>query len=246
MSLEAQYRAVYQLLYKRWIRDAWGQAKFERFDGLDDAENAQIHALDLARLEAVVRLHANDIGNNWYNPRFPASWIALQVALDCDQAELTRRLTNSDEFELRENDDADGRALAAFVQKLADSKPRKPPNQPKPQPPLHRAPWLPELLRYERLIRGHWPDANNPRLETFEWDVGGLIDALLDKQLFPVDEKPAPLHMLLHRDHVGVTEIALSPDQARVMGKLLSRKSTKDEPAKLVAKCRRVLNQLKT
>jgi len=238
MSLEAQYRAVYELLYKRWIRDAWGQAKFERFTGLDDAENAQLKQVDLLRLDNVVRLHANDIGNNWYAPRFPASWTALQVALGCNQAELTQRLTNSEEFELRENDDADGRALAAFVRKLADEKPRS-------QPVLHRAPWLPELLRYERLIRGHWPDAANPRLETFEFDVGGLIDALLEKQLFPVDEKAVPLSMLLHRDNAGVTEIALGPDQARVMAKLLARKPTGDEPPKLIAKCRRVLNRLK-
>lgn len=245
MSLEAQYRAVYTLMYKRGARDAFEQGKFERFEGTDDAEAAEISKVAGLRQNVVVQLHANDIGNNWYMPRFPASWTALQVALGVDQRELTMRFTDTDFFEMRINDDSDGRALAAYVQMLADTRPRKPPNQPKPEPPLKNAPWLPELLRYERMIAGHWPDENSPRVETFEWDVGGIYEALMDKELFPVDETPAPLSLLLHMDEAGVTEVALNKEQARVMKKLLAREKLDDEPPKVVAKCRRVLNQLK-
>ena len=43
----------------------------------------------------------------------------------------------------------------------------------------------------------------------------------------------------------NLSEVTLSSDQARAMAKLLRNEDTKDEPAKLVAKCRRVLNQMK-
>jgi hypothetical protein len=244
MSLEAQYRAIYELFYKFWVRDAYLQGKFREFKGLTERENEEVANAVGGRLEFVAGLHAGDIGANWYMPRFPASWTALQVALDRDSKQLAGRFTDTDEFELRVNDDFDGRALAAWVQRLADTKPRKPPNKPKPAPPLANAPWLPELLRYERMIAGHWPDDTSPRVETFEWDVGGIHDALLEKQLFPMDEEPAPLNLLLHRDEAGVTELALDHDQARVMRKLLARADLKDEPPKLVAKCRRALNRL--
>ena len=115
MSLEAQYRAVYALMYKRGSRDAFEQAKFERFAGTDDAEAEEIANVAGLRQNVVVQLHANDIGNNWYMPRFPATWTALQVALGVDQPELTMRFTDTDAFELRVNDDSDGRALAAFA-----------------------------------------------------------------------------------------------------------------------------------
>lgn len=235
MSLEAQYRAIYQLMYKRRTRDAFQQGKFKRFDGLDDAEAEQVCEVASLRQDIVVQLHANDIGTNWYMPRFPATWIALQVALDCDQAELTMRFTDNDAFETRLNDDSDGRALAGFVNGLmASSK------------ALDGAKWLPELLRYERMVRGHWPDETNPRVEAFGWDVGGIADALLEKELFPVDEVASPLHLLLYRDDAGVSEIALSADQARVMLRVLNNQPIDDEPPKIVAKCRRVLNQLKS
>ncbi|MCB9893154.1 MAG: hypothetical protein H6839_01745 [Planctomycetes bacterium] len=243
MSLEAQYRALYQLMYKRGTRDAFEQGKFERFEGTTDAESAEIGKVAGLRQNIVVQLHANDIGNNWYAPRFPATWMALQVALGVDQPELTMRLTDTDAFELRVNDDFDGRALAGYVQQLAEF---KPPRGHKTEPPLAGAPWLPELLRYERMIAGHWPDDASPRVEKFDWDVGGVHDALLEKELFPVDEKPVPLHLLLHRDEAGVTEVALNAEQARTMKKLLGGEDTKDEPPKVVAKCRRVLNQLKS
>jgi hypothetical protein len=242
MTLEAQYRAIYELAYKRGTRDAFNQAKFERFAGTNDAEAAEIRRIDGARLDAVVQLHANDIGNNWYAPRFPASWKALQVAMGCNQAELTKRFTDTPAFELRINDDFDGRALAAYVQALADVKVA---SKRRTGHPLRTSPWLPELLRYERMIAGHWPDAQSPRVETFEWDVSGVYEALMDKELFPVDELPTPMHMLLHRDDAGVSELVLNADQARVLTKLLSRTSMKDEDARLVAKCRRVLNQLR-
>lgn len=244
MTLEAQYRAIYDLFYKFWVRDAFLQAKFSRFEGLTDSEQAEVDKAVGGRLEVVVRLHAADLGASWYMPRFPATWTALQVALDSETADLAMRFTESDEFELRVNDDADGRALAAWVQKLADTKPRKPPNKPKPEPPLKLAPWLPEVMRYERMIRGNWPDDANPRLERFEYDVGGICEALLEKQLFPVDEAPSPLHLLLHRDEAGVSEITLDADQSRVLRKLIDGEKAADEPAKLVAKCRRVLRQL--
>lgn len=244
MTLEAQYRAIYELTYKRSARDAFSQAKFERFKGTDDAEAEQIHRISMHRLDVIVQLHANDIGNNWYAPRFPATWLALQVALGCDQAELTKRFTETEAFELRVNDDFDGRALGAYVQSLADMRPRKPPGEPKPAAPLVNAPWLPELLRYERMIAGHWPDERTPRVETFEWDAAGIQDALLDKELFPIDEKAIPLHVLLHRDEAGVSELMLTADQARVLNKLLAKAAVQEEDPKLVAKCRRVLRQL--
>lgn len=235
MSLEAQYRAIYQLMYKRRTRDAFQQGKFRRFDGLDDAEAEQVRKVASLRQDVVVQLHANDIGTNWYMPRFPATWIALQVALDCDQAELTMRFTDSAAFETRLNDDSDGRALAGFVDELAAR-----------DEALKSAGWMPELLRYERMVRGHWPDEVNPRVEAFGWDVGGIADALLEKELFPVDEVASSLHLLLYRDDAGVSEIALSADQARVMRKVLNHLPVDDEPPKFVAKCRRVLNQLRS
>lgn len=245
MSLEAQYRAIYELFYKYWIFDAFSQGKFKRFKGLTDSEQAEIDKVADGRFNRVTQLHAADIGTNWYVPRFPASWMALQVALGLEQGDLVRRFTETDEFELRVNDDSDGRALAAFVQKLADTNPRKPPNKPKPEPPLKNAPWLPELLRYERMVAGHWQDDVNPRVEKFDWDVGGIADALLEKQLFPVDEQAAPLHMLLYRDEAGVSEVTLNAKQAAVMQKVLNQEDTSGDPPKLVAKCRRVLNQLR-
>ncbi|MBZ0137279.1 MAG: hypothetical protein K8I27_13010 [Planctomycetes bacterium] len=229
MSLEAQYRAVYALMYKRGTRDAFEQGKFDRFEGTDDAEAEEIKQVAGLRQNIVVQLHADDIGNNWYMPRFPATWTALQVALGADQPELTMRFTDTDYFELRVNDDSDGRALAAFVDTLR----------------LPNAPWLAELLRYERMIAGHWPDGQSPRVETFEWDVAGVYDALVDKQLFPVDETPVPLSLLLHRDEAGVTEVALNRDQARVMKRLIARENLDDAEPSVVAKCRRVLNQLR-
>ena len=230
MSLEAQYRAVYELMYKRSTRDAFEQGKFRAFPDTTESEAAEIQKVAGLRQNVVVQLHANDIGTNWYMPRFPASWTALQVALGVDQRELTMRFTDTDAFELRVNDDSDGRALAAFVESQK----------------FENAGWLPELLRYERMIAGHWPDEKSPRVETFEWDVGGVYDALMEKQLFPVDEKPVPLNLLLHRDEAGVTEVALSKDQAQVMKKLIAREPLDDESPKVIAKCRRVLNQLKS
>jgi hypothetical protein len=241
MTLEAQYRAIYELTYKRSVRDAWDQAKFERFAGTDDAESAQLHAIDGWRHNIVVQLHAEDIGNNWYMPRFPATWKALQVALGVAQAELTMRLTDTAAFELRVNDDFDGRALAGYVKLLEEFKPG---GKRRTGQPLRSAPWLPELLRYERMIAGHWPDAASPRVETFAWDVAGVREALLERELFPVDEQASPLHLLLHRDDSGVSELALSPDQARVLTRLLKREKIHDEEPMLVAKCRRVLRQL--
>lgn len=233
MSLEAQYRAIYKLVYKRGTRDAYQQGKFKRFEGTTEAEAEQLKVLGGLRLDVVVRLHAEDIGNNWYRPRFPATWTALQVALGADQSELTRRFTDSDAFEMRVDDDRDGRALAAFVNQLsADDA-------------FDNGVWLPELLRYERMINGIWPDDTNPRVETFEWDVGGISESLLRKHLFPIDERPAPLDLLLYRDAAGVTEVALLPDQARVMRKLIAGESVSGEPPALVAKCRRGLRQIR-
>lgn len=233
MSLEAQYRAIYELVYKRSTRDAFQQGKFERFPGTDDAEAEQLRSLNGLRLDVVVRLHADDIGNNWYQPRFPATWIALQVALGKEQAELTRHFTASDAFELRVDDDRDGRALAAFVDRMIEKE------------EIRNAPWLPELMKYERMINGIWPDETNPRVETFKWDVSGVAESLLEKQLFPMDEKPVPLDVLLYRDEAGVTEVALLPEQARVMKKLIAKQSVNEEPPKLVAKCRRALRQIR-
>jgi hypothetical protein len=81
-------------------------------------------------------------------------------------------------------------------------------------------------------------------VEKFEWDTAGIADALLDKELFPIDEKAIPLHVLLHKDEAGVSELMLTADQARVLIKLLNKSATQDEDPKLVAKCRRVLRQL--
>jgi len=243
MSLEAQYRAVYDLFYKHWVRDAFLQAKFERFKGLTDAEHEEVWKAAGARLDFVAMLHAADIGANWYMPRFPASWTALQVALECDSRHLAARFTDTDEFELRVNDDSDGRALAAWVDRLASTKPRKPPNKPKSAPPLVHAPWLPDLLRYERLIDGHFPDEQNPRVERFEWDVGGIREALLERELFPVDEEPAHCAALLFRGPGGVNEAPLTGKQARVVSELLQGQTPEAKPG-IVSECQQLLKQI--
>lgn len=232
MSLEAQYRAIYQLVYKRGTRDAFQQAKFQRFEGTTDDESKQLKVLSSLRLDVVVRLHANDIGANWYAPRFPVTWLGLQVALDEEQAQLTGRLTQSDAFELRVDDDRDGRALTAFIEELATDK------------KLDNAPWLPDMMRYERLISGIWADDVNPRVERFGWDVAGIGESLIEKRLFPVEEEPSVCEVLLFKDEAGVTEIALHDEQARVMRKMINKQNVKDEPAKLVAQCRRALRKI--
>jgi hypothetical protein len=186
---------------------------------------AQIAALDKDRLEVIVRLHADDIGNNWYLPRYPAAWLALQVALECSQPDLTQRFTASEAFELRVHDDADGRALAGFVDGLDVEG------------------WLAPLLHYERLLNGVGLEPGVPRLERFEWDVPGIREALLEHDTFPEDEIPAPATVLLYRAPDGVHEAALTRRQAEVMEALLTGEVPK-APAGIVRECEQLLNDI--
>ena len=200
MSLEAQWDALYRLFYKRDARSAFASGKLPA--GLTKPEAEQFRAIDPARLNMVVLLHTPDIGG-WYRG-VPATWLALQATLNCNELELVGRLTSSDAFELRINDDEDCRALAGFIAQL-------PPQQ------TRDSRWLSDLLRYELLIAGKWPDERSPRVETFKYDVDGIRRALIEQQLCPTEEKAGQHAILFHRGKREINEVALKPDQAAAL-----------------------------
>jgi hypothetical protein len=228
MSLEAMYSALYRLFYKRGSRDVLQQLRIPPVPGLTEAEQHELGISCGGRFEQVVQLHAQDIGHQWYMPRVPATWGALPVALECDESEVVYRFAESDEFELRIDDDADGRALAAWVDNL-----RKRKN-------LH-APWLPDLLRYELLLGAKWRDETTPRVEGFDWDVVGIREALLDQGLFPTDEEPRKYAALFHRDEDGVSEAPLNREQAKAMRTLLAGGDVSAFSSGTLKKCRKLL-----
>lgn len=208
MSLQAQFTALYRLYYKRNEREAFLRQGKSPVPGLSEAELAQLRAIEPARLRRVVDLHAGDIGLAWYRPRVPATWLALQAVLAVPEAELVQRLAESPGFESRLNDDADARALAAFVADLG--------------PAAHDTPWLADLLRYERLLGCEWDTGPNPRVVEFGYDVGGIREALLQDGLCPTDEKKRTTWLLLYRGKSGVNELSLKRRDAEAIGKLLA------------------------
>jgi uncharacterized protein (UPF0276 family) len=221
-ALAAQYRVVYELMYKRDVLESWPEVPV---GPLTPEHAEQVRAVDAERLAVIVRLHADDIGNNWYLPRFPATWLALQAGLECTQAELTRRFTSSEAFELREHDDSDGRALLAFIEGL------------------ELEGWLAPLLRYERLLNGIGLEPGVPQLERFEWDVPGIREALLQHSTYPDGEVPAPAAILLYRTPQGVHEAALTRRQAQTIEAILQGKPP-NAPAGVIRECEQLLNDI--
>lgn len=209
MSFAAHMTAIYRLFYRQSVREAFFAMGKPPVDGLSESELASLRAIPRARLGRIVELHRGDIGRGWYQPRFPASWLALQAALGVAEDSVVAMLTESQAFELRVNDDADGRALAAFVGELEASD------------RLAEAPWLPELLDYERLLNGAWGGLESCRwihgslaLKEFTWDAAGIRDSLTNQDLFPTGEEPAESLALFCRDVEGVSEAQVDGDTA--------------------------------
>lgn len=232
MSLEAMYSGLYRLFYKRDARDVLQQLRIPPVPGLTEAEQHELGISCGGRFETVVALHANDLAHQWYMPRVPASWTALRTALDCDDANVVQQFTASTEFELRIDDDADGRALAAWVDNLRKGK-------------RLDAPWLTELLRYELLLGARWRVDVASRVEVFDWDVPGIREAILEQGLFPTDERPRKYSALFHRDAKGVLEAPLNREEARLMAILLAEGDTQHERASLIKRCTKLLNEIR-
>ncbi|MBX3460023.1 MAG: hypothetical protein KF696_08660 [Planctomycetes bacterium] len=230
MSLTAMYSALYALFYKDKARRAFPAALPAH--ELRDAEAAELRAIDPARLEAVVALHQADLAHQWYAGRVPATWLALRVALDTDDHGLVASFTGSDAFELRVNDDADGRALHAFVDALAQAG------------HLPDAPWLPELLRYELVLNAQWIGVDTPRIEEFAWDVPGIRESLLKRSTFPTDEEPWRYSAIFHREGAETLEAQLEHDEARVARALLAGDDVSREPPRLVKRCKALLREI--
>lgn len=208
MSLETQWDALYRLFYKRDVRAAFSRGTMP--DGLTRQEIEQFRSVPADRLNVVVGLHAPDIGG-WYRPRVPATWLALQATLECDERELVQRLTASDAFELRVNDDEGCLALNGFIHMLSSRH-------------LKQSPWLADLLRYELLTAGSWPDERSPRVETFRYDVEGIRRALLEQSLCPLGEKSREIAILFHRGASEIGEAALNTAQAKWLAAHVSGK----------------------
>jgi hypothetical protein len=234
MPLEQMYTALYRLFYKRDARDAFvGAQRAAPTAGLTETELAQLKQLDGMRLKTVVQLHAGDIGRQWYQPRVPASWLSLQVALEIDEPELVARFAESDAFELRIDDDADGRALATWVQQVGETG------------ELEDAPWLPDLLRYELLLGARWTGDQNPRVEVFAWDVQGIRESLLEHEVFPTDEPSRKYGALFFRNAEGVAEAPLNREEARVMQAVLDGADTSREKTGLIKRCHTLLAEIR-
>jgi hypothetical protein len=209
MSFAAQMTAIYRLFYKSSAREAFFAGGASPVQGLTEPELAALRAIPPQRLARIVELHRGDIGRGWYQPRFPAAWLALQAALDQPEDAVVAMLTEADAFELRVNDDADGRALAEFVREIDGTG------------MLGEAPWLRELLDYERLLNGDWRAIEGClwvhgalALMEFTWDVGGIRSSLLEQELFPTGEEQSGSLVLFHRDGEGVSEVEVEPDVA--------------------------------
>lgn len=230
MSLTAMYSALYALFYKASARRDFPQQL--PVSDLRDSELRELRAIDPARLSAVIALHQGDLAHQWYAGRVPASWLALRVALDTDDAGLVESFTGSDAFELRVNDDADGRALLAFVEALAGSG------------NLQDAPWLPDLLRYELVLNARWVDLPSPRVEEFAWEVPGIRESLLSRGVFPTDEEPLRYGALFHREGAETLEAPLDRDESRVARALLTGQDVNAEPPRLVKRCRALLREV--
>ncbi|MCA8939744.1 MAG: hypothetical protein KDB07_08055 [Planctomycetes bacterium] len=164
MSFEGLFTAIYRLYYKEGVRDAFMS------DGsldlpLSDQERGLLERVDQTRLATIIELHANDIWAGWYANRFGASWEALRLILGFkSNAELVRKLCNSDAFEKRINDDRFGDALEAFI---FEERLRNPEG-------FANAPWLADLFEYERLLTREIGDEFEAALGRFAHRVDHL------------------------------------------------------------------------
>lgn len=229
MSLELQFRALYRLYYKRDEREAFLRDGRPPVAGMDAATLAPLRALEPARLRRVVDLHARDIARQWYVPRVPAAWLALQALFEAPEDEVVHLVTGSGTFESRVNDDSDCRALAGFVDALGEK--------------LREMPWLPDLVRYERLLGCEWPGGPRTRIEHFSFDVTGIRESLVRDRICPTDERRRHTWLLLHRAHREVRELAISPNDSEVIAALVAGRRAKADERKL-KRCRKLLRDL--
>lgn len=231
MSLQTQFSALYRLYYKRNEREAFLREGKPPVSGLSDAELAQLHAIEPARLRRVVDLHAGDIGLGWYRPRVPATWLALQAVLGVPEAELVQRVAESPGFETRINDDSDARALDVFVGELG--------------PVLDAFGWVRQLLRFERLLGCNWPDGPDTRLERFTFDVASIRESLLQDKLCPTEEPTRITWILLHRGKHGVNELSVRQSDAVILADLIAGRLPKASPGSL-KRCQAFLRDIRS
>ncbi|MCF6227829.1 MAG: hypothetical protein L3J82_04060 [Planctomycetes bacterium] len=220
MSLEGQWSAIYRLYYKADDRLPFIENGQLPDEDLTDDEAAQLKNIEAARLERIVELHENDLGFQWYRPRFPACWNALQATLSVTEAELVSKLTNSDAFELRTDDDKSGAALQGFIEQEIEN--------------LTDAPWIEDLLHYERLLLGQWPDGQNLLLEEFSFDVQGIYGALLDEDICPLDEPEDQFILMMFKTKDDIREGQVTAQQAEEVMQALQGGETTSEAKALI------------
>jgi|GEM_PF-6360720 len=244
MPLDDQWSALYRLFYKRDVRKDFFDNGTRPVKSLSDSDVALLQGIGAERLEHVVALHQRDIGANWYQPRVPATWLALQSLLDFDEEELVASLTNSPAFEDRIDDDSNGQALMAFIKEQIS----------RSMELATTGPWLPDLLRYELYLAGKL-NAKPAEVAHFEYAVGGIREALLEQALCPDGECPEEYHSLFVRNSNEIAEVALDRDQAEVVrgiiaGESVTRISQRlpqlkiDDVTSIHEECRNLLDSL--
>jgi len=223
MSFDAQMTAIYRLFYKQHARDAFFANRTPPVEDLTADEMAALVAIPKQRLSRIVELHRGDIARGWYESRYPATWLALQHVLSSDADAVVAQLTESDAFERRVNDDADGRALAAFVDELMLND------------RLSEAMWIPELLMYEQILAGHWDAIKKWSWRSgsvaalgFSWDVQRIRSSLVDDSTFPIQEEAYDLCLLFSRDDEGVSEAEISRPMLSLMGGIVGHENCRD------------------
>ncbi|MEE9311084.1 MAG: hypothetical protein V3V10_01605, partial [Planctomycetota bacterium] len=189
-------------------------------EDLTDDEAAQLKNIEAARLKRIVELHENDLGFQWYRPRFPACWNALQATLNVTEAQLVSKLTNSDAFELRRDDDKSGAALQGFIEQEIDN--------------LADAPWIEDLLHYERLLIGQWPDEQNLLLEEFSFDVQSIYGALTNEDICPLDEPEDQFILMMFKTDDDIREGQITAQQAKEVMQALQGGETSSEAKALI------------
>jgi hypothetical protein len=217
MSHAALMTALYRLFYKRSERQAFAQSGQLNIKNLSAADLALLRAINPARLARSSELHAGELPAPWYGWRAPATWLALKATLDCSDTELAMRLTQSDAFELHIDDD---RTLAALVGFVAQELARKDSQL------AREAPWIGELLTYEKAVAGLCTDASGQQptylVLEFNWDITGIWASLLERNLCPTGESEDTNCLVLFTDQRGVNELQVSSEQASVMQALVA------------------------
>lgn len=220
MSLEAMFSTIYRIYYKADDRQKFVNDGQLPDEDLTDDEAKQLKGIEAARLTRIVELHENDLGFQWYRPRFPACWNTLQATLDVTEAQLVSKLTNSPAFELRKDDDKSGSALQGFIEQELDN--------------LTDAPWIEDLLHYERLLLGQWPDEQNLLIEEFSFDIPGIYNALLNEDICPLDEPEDQFILMMFKTEDDIREGQITAQQAEEVSKALQGGKATDEAKALI------------